>query len=116
MKRLARFIAIAAAAAGITWWIRERAVPMPQTPEEHPPHFRTAPRPPSGPQPDVKTPDGDDLAVIKGIGPVYRERLAAAGVTTFAQLVAADAATLATTVEVSVTLMEDWQRQAHTLA
>jgi len=116
MKRLARFIAFAAAAAGITWWIRERAVPMPQTPEEHPPPFRTAPRPPSGPQPDPKTSEGDDLAVIKGIGPVYRQRLAAAGVTTFAQLVAADAAALATAVEVSITNVEDWQRQARTLA
>ncbi len=115
MRRLFRLALFLALVGGLVWWFRERFVPPPQPPEEHPPSFRSAPHPPEESHIDPVTEGIDDLALIKGIGPVYRDRLADADVTTFAQLAAADAGQLADAVDVAVTLVEDWQDQARTL-
>lgn len=112
MKRLFRFLTFAGIAAGVTWWFRERLIPPPPTPLDHPPHFRTAPHPPEEPEP-VRS---DDLAEIKGIGPVYRERLADQGITSFAQLARAEPVELAEAIDVAVTQLDDWQEQARDLA
>ena len=116
MKRFLRLVLFLALVGGLVWWFRERFVPAPQPPEEHPPSFRSAPHPPEESHTDPVAEGGDDLALIKGIGPVYRDRLADVEVTTFAELLAADAGTLAEAVDVAVTLIEDWQEQARTLA
>ena len=112
MKRLLRLVTLAGIAAGAVWWFRERLIPPPATPLEHPPHFRSAPHPPEEPEP-VRS---DDLADVKGIGPVYRERLADQGITSFAQLARAESAPLAEAIDVAVTQLEDWQEQARHLA
>jgi predicted flap endonuclease-1-like 5' DNA nuclease len=57
-----------------------------------------------------------DLIEIKGIGPVYRQRLAKAGIDSFEQLVEAGAAKVATVTGVDEMAAADWIAQAITLA
>jgi predicted flap endonuclease-1-like 5' DNA nuclease len=49
--------------------------------------------------------DADDLTRINGVGPVFRDRLQAAGFRTFAQVAASDPETLRTVVAAA-----DWQK------
>ncbi len=115
MKRLIRLLVFVALGTAVAWWLRERLVPPPQLPEEHPPPFRSAPHAHTPEDPDPVPPDSDDLSIIRGIGPVYRERLADAAVTTFEQLAGADTVTLAEAVDVAAAQVEDWQEQARAL-
>ena len=59
-------------------------------------------------------PDGDpdDLTVIKGIGPVRSGHLAEEGITTFADLAAADPKSLAEQFDVAETAAADWVAEA----
>lgn len=57
----------------------------------------------------------DDLTAIKGIGPVFAERLHKEGITSFGDLVGADAAAVATHIDVSEAQVADWIRQARSL-
>ena len=54
----------------------------------------------------------DDLAEVWGIGPVYRARLAEAGITTFARLAAADPDAVVTATGVPPARAADWIAQA----
>lgn len=71
---------------------------------------------------DSTTPEGAtaeadaDLIDIKGIGPVYRQRLAKAGIDSFDELVEAGAAKVAAVTGVEETAAADWIAQAITLA
>lgn len=58
----------------------------------------------------------EDLARVWGIGPVYRTRLAEAGITTFAALGAADPVFVAATTGVPPGRAADWIAQAAALA
>jgi len=58
----------------------------------------------------------EDLAQVRGIGPVYRTRLAEAGITTFAALAAADPVFVAATTGVPPGRAADWIAQAAALA
>jgi predicted flap endonuclease-1-like 5' DNA nuclease len=57
-----------------------------------------------------------DLIDIKGIGPVYRERLAKAGIDSFDELVEAGATKVASVTGVEEAAAADWIAQAITLA
>lgn len=57
-----------------------------------------------------------DLIDIKGIGPVYRQRLAKAGIDSFDELVEAGAAKVAKVTGAEETAAADWIAQAITLA
>ena len=62
---------------------------------------------------------GDDLTVIKGIGPKAAEQLNEQGVTTFAQIAAftdADIAKIDEAMPFSAAQIEDWREQAKALA
>jgi len=62
---------------------------------------------------------GDDLTVIKGIGPVAAKDLNEQGVTTFAQIAALsdeDIARIDAAMPFSTAQIEDWREQAKTLA
>jgi len=54
----------------------------------------------------------DDLAEVWGIGPVYRARLAEAGITTFARLAAADPDAVVAATGVPPARAADWIAQA----
>jgi predicted flap endonuclease-1-like 5' DNA nuclease len=79
-------------------------LPTPRVPAEPPPHFRNTPPPPDS------TPD--DLTLIKGIGPVYANRLGDAGIDTFAGLAAADADGIASATGVAPQVASGWIEQA----
>lgn len=55
---------------------------------------------------------GDDLKRVKGIGPVYAKKLAQQGITSFADLAAADPVALAADLEISEARASDWLTQA----
>ena len=56
--------------------------------------------------------EADDLAEVSGIGPVYRARLADAGITTFARLAAADPDAVVAATGVPPARAADWIAQA----
>jgi len=58
----------------------------------------------------------DDLARVWGIGPVYRGRLAEAGIAGFADLADADPEVVATAAGVPTARAADWIAQAAALA
>jgi predicted flap endonuclease-1-like 5' DNA nuclease len=106
--------------------------PTPGDPDSEDPHPGTTPSPDAGARgPDVGEPatgdtaaddspaqvseadhPDDDLTVVVGIGPAYRDRLAAAGITTLADLAAADPEHLADHVGAGAGVVADWVEQA----
>ena len=67
------------------------------------------PSAPAAPEPEAAP---DDLTVIKGIGPVRSGHLADEGITTFADLAAADPTTLAEQFDVGETAAAAWVAEA----
>lgn len=144
VRKFVRILLIIAIWAAVTWVFREKLLPVPKPDERPPPHFRsdpapvaagtTTPAPPpattvdatdagappaaadSGPSAEERPAGGDDLTEVRGIGPVYRHRLAELGITTFAGLAAADIATVAAEIDVAESQVTDWVEQAHELA
>jgi predicted flap endonuclease-1-like 5' DNA nuclease len=119
MRRFLRFLlfaAILAGAAVLVTRIRERlAAPVPlgsagtgaaAVPAE------AEPSPGPTTAPDARLAPTDDLAEVWGIGPVFRGRLAAAGISTFAALAAADPALVADAAGVPEERAADWIAQA----
>ncbi len=125
MKKLFKLLTLIAFGAGVAWLLRDQLVPGPTAPTAHPPPFRHAPEPPQrgvdqgrdvqGPAAS-EPPAGDDLTRVNGIGPVYAAKLAAAGVTTFQDLAAADADALATAADLARDRVADWIGKAADLA
>ncbi len=107
MKKLLRLAALAALAATIVWLTREHLLPKPRVTGDAPPHYRSTPPPPEA--------EPDDLKVIKGIGPVYADRLGAAGITSYRALADADAATVAETAGTTEEAAAGWIAQAEAL-
>ena len=112
MKPLLRFLIVLAALAAIAAVVsrlRERSA---ASPEAGLPGVE--PRPPAAP---VEVPaEPDDLARVWGIGPVYRARLADAGISTFAGLAAADPAAVVEATGIPPNRAADWIAQAAALA
>ncbi|MBN2113739.1 MAG: hypothetical protein JW785_06395 [Acidimicrobiia bacterium] len=70
----------------------------------------------AAPQPTrEEPPSADDLAEVWGIGPVYRGRLAEAGITTFAALAAAEPALVVAATGVPEQRAAHWIAQAAAL-
>ena len=86
-----------------------RAAPAPPEGEPAAPEPAPAPEPRAAPP---APPAADDLAEVWGIGPVYRGRLAEAGITTFAALAAAPPAAVAAATGVPEERAADWIAQA----
>ncbi len=109
---LKTFLRIAGVLAGLgaaAWALRDKILPAPAVPEGPPPRFRTPPsKPAAGAEPD-------DLTKVKGIGPVYAERLAAAGFDTFAALRSAGPEALGDAAGVSAETAAKWVRAASQL-
>jgi predicted flap endonuclease-1-like 5' DNA nuclease len=119
MRRILRFLLFAAALAGaavLVVRIRERlAAPASLG------HagagadavtVEAAPSPDSTTAPAARLTPADDLAEVWGIGPVFRGRLAAAGISTFAALAASDPARVAAAAGVPEERAADWIAQA----
>lgn len=118
MKKFVRIALLVAAWAAVSWLYRDKLLPLPR-PERGPaPHFRTGRA--AGSQPVASTAASpqdpasthDDLTEIVGIGPVYRNRLAGAGIVSFADLAAADPDVVAEAIDVADSLVAGWITQA----
>jgi predicted flap endonuclease-1-like 5' DNA nuclease len=113
-SQIAGILAAIGAAVAIIWVLKDRvAAPKPVgtlEPAEVPP------APPAKREAAKATAETDDLTTVKGIGPVYRARLSAAGFTSFAALAAAKPADVAAAAEVPEARAEDWVAQAASLA
>lgn len=105
---------VAAAGVAMVWLLKDRILGPETTPvtAEQAPRFRVVP----SLKPGRKSDRGDDLSEIKGIGPVYKARLADGGVTTFSTLARTDPARLAEIAEVGEETAAAWVKQASTLA
>ena len=104
IRRLIRLATLAAVVITIVWLTREHLLPTPRVSHEPPPHYRSTPPPPDD--------SGDDLTVIKGIGPVYAARLDESGVRSLRALADSDATALATSLGISAGTAADWIAQA----
>jgi predicted flap endonuclease-1-like 5' DNA nuclease len=105
-------IGIGAGVAAVVWMLRDRLMgpeAMPAAPPK-PPAFRVVPAVASS------VADGDDLTLIKGIGPAFRARLAAAGIVRFADLAAASPAAIVEATGTTEDRAAAWIDQAHGLA
>jgi predicted flap endonuclease-1-like 5' DNA nuclease len=107
LKNVLRFGGVIVGLGAAVWALRDKLLPAPEIPEGPPPRFRTG---------GTDSVAEDDLTDVKGIGPVYAERLAEAGVTTFAELAAADLAVVADAAGVSESTATSWIEQAAALA
>jgi predicted flap endonuclease-1-like 5' DNA nuclease len=115
VKRLTRLggmlVGAGAAVVAVFWLLKDRITGPPQIPIDEPPPFRVSPTPVSE---SAGVPD--DLSEVNGIGPVYRARLAEAGIDSFAALAAADPALVAEAADTSESRAADWIEQAAALA
>ncbi len=110
MKRFGKLLSVAAGLAALVWAMRDRFVSIAAPREPEPPAFRVVP-PPTVPD----EPGGDDLTRVKGIGPVYADRLRSGGIGSLAELAAADPETVAEAADVTPERAADWVSQASTL-
>lgn len=102
-KNLLRVAGVVAGLGAAAWALRDRMLPPPEVHEEPPPKFRAG--------------GGvDDLTLIKGIGPVYRDRLTESGVHSFSELAEASAMDIAEAAEVSESTAQGWVQAAHAQA
>ena len=98
-KNLLRVAGVVAGLGAAAWALRDRMLPPPEIHDEPPPKFRAG----GG---------ADDLTLIKGIGPVYRDRLTAAGIHSFTDLGSATADNVAEIAGTSVSAAEGWVQSA----
>ena len=112
MRRTAKVgglvISVGAGLAALAWMLRDRLVRptvVPVSPEDAP-AFRVSP-----PTAAARA-DADDLTEIKGIGPVFSARLAAAGISRFDELAATSGSRLAEIAGVPETRAAEWISQA----
>lgn len=103
IKHILRVGGVVVGLGAAVWALRDRLLPAPEIPDGPPPRFRTAPTSP------VVV---NDLTEVKGIGPVYAQRLVDAGITTFVALANADVAAVAGAADVSESRAASWIGQA----
>lgn len=111
LLRIALLLIAAVAVAAVLSRLRERQAAGPEA------GLPVRPTPlPTEEAPALAAAEADDLAVVSGIGPVFRSRLAEAGITTFARLAAADPAAVVDATGVTPRRAADWIAQATALA
>lgn len=109
-KPIKQFLRIGGVIVGLgaaVWALRDKLLPAPEIPDGPPPRFRTGESP---------APSTDDLTMVKGIGPVYAERLTEAGITSFAALASADTTTVSEAAGISESTAASWMEQATSLS
>ena len=107
LKQVLRIGGVIVGLGAAVWALRDKLLPAPEIPDGPPPRFRTG---------DTSTASSGDLTTVKGIGPVYAERLIEAGIASFSDLVSADAATVSDAAGVSESTAASWMEQATSLS
>ena len=102
-KQILRVGGVVIGLGAAVWALRDKLLPAPEIPDGPPPRFRTAPTSPVA---------ADDLTEVKGVGPVYAQRLVDAGITSFVMLANADVAAVAGAENVSESQAASWIGQA----
>lgn len=92
--------------------MRDRLISIAAPREPEPPAFKVIPS--TGIELPAPSEDGFDLTAVKGIGPVYAERLREAGIAGIAELAGAEASAVALAADVPENRAEEWIRQAAT--
>jgi len=118
-KNILRIGGVIAGLGAAVWALRDKLLPAPEIPDGPPPRFRTGTGASAGSASTGKEPgtrDAHDLTVVKGIGPVYADRLEEAGITTFAELASADVDAVCEAAKVSKSTATSWMEQAATLS
>ncbi len=105
IKRVAKVIGFVGGVAAIVWAMRDRFISVATSREPEPPSFRSGHRVPVA-----------DVDAIDGIGPVFAERLRAAGLGDMAALSTATADSIAEAAGVSVARARSWIEQAQKLS
>jgi predicted flap endonuclease-1-like 5' DNA nuclease len=102
VKNLLRVAGVIVGLGAAAWALRDRMLPPPEIHVEPPPKFRTG----GG---------ADDLTLIKGVGPVYRDRLAEAGIHSFSDLGGRGASDIAEIAGTSAAVAQGWVKSAQSL-
>ena len=108
MKRLLKLFAFLGGLGAVGWLIRHRFIGMTMNREPELPEM--------APEPVVDPPPTSDLTRLDGIARDDVDRFYSAGITTAAQLAAADARTLAARTRIDEAQLVTWIEQAGTLA
>ena len=95
MKNVAKVVGFIGGSLAVIWAMRDRFISVAVSREPEPPTFRSG-----GPKPTVDT--------IDGIGPVFAERLTAAGLSDLEQLASASPDQVAEAASVSVARANKW--------
>lgn len=93
--------------------MRDRLISVAVSREPQPPAFRVPEPRPEPSEPETATPT---ITEVKGIGPVYATRLAAAGFNSVADLALADPERLADAAQVPVARANGWVDAARALS
>ena len=107
LKQVLRIGGVVVGLGAAVWALRDKLLPAPQIPDGPPPRFRSA---------DTSVASSDDLTAVKGIGPVYAERLVESDITTFAELLDAGVAAVSEAAGVSESTAASWMEQATNLS
>lgn len=97
MKRLAKVLGVLGGLAALGWAMRDRFISVATSREPEPPTFRIAPATASPP-----------VNAIEGIGPVFAERLTAAGIDNVSRLAGASPDMVAEAASVSAARARTW--------
>jgi len=103
MRNILKIAGVFAGLGAAAWALRDQLLPQPETAVGEIPKFR-APA------------TGDDLTLIKGVGPVYRDRLAEAGILSFSELASATPEQIAETAGTSSSVAAGWVKSARSMA
>ncbi len=113
LAKLARLVGAIGGIGALVWVMRDRFVSIGPSPQPAPPNFRTHEEHTTS---TAEAPHSDDLTEVNGIGPVYAERLRAAGVTSFAAIAASTETALAEAAGIAESRVSDWRAAARQLA
>ena len=119
MKRLFKVFGFVAGLGAAVRMLRDRLVSITAAREPEPPAFRPPPTPPRPtPEPDLDPiasaptpadlPEDADLERIKGVGPVFANRLRSSGLGSFDALAGASAEQVAEAADVSESRAAQW--------
>lgn len=98
-KNLLRVAGVVVGLSAAAWALRDRVLPPPEVHDEPPPKFRSG----GG---------ADDLTLIKGIGPVYRDRLTESGIHSFSDLASSSATDISEIAGTSESAAQGWVQSA----
>lgn len=103
IRNLLKLAGVLAGLGAAAWALRDQMLPKPEISAEAAPRFRSPT-------------NTDDLTLVKGIGPVYRDRLSEAGIQSFSDLAAGTPSEIAEIAGTSASVATGWVKSAKSMA